>query len=173
LAGKKRPEVVKLKKKWKYFFLDKKLYRLVRVIYSRDEAVALCLEDGTMRMFAWSDVRRHASRGFTIGQVSKIIGRTTRQIHNYIMAGEIEAQGMLYAPTDGRPVRRIFSEEDIFDIQEIMSNKHIGRPRKDGLIKPKNVLGKSDVRVAVKHDMQLYARTEDGEFVPVYLAEDW
>ena len=169
----KRGEVVKLKKRWKYFFIDKKLYRLVRVVYSRDEAVALRLEDGELVMFAWSDVRRHASRGFTIGQVSKIIDRTTRQIHNYIMDGEIDSDGMLYAPTDGRPVRRIFSEENIFQIQEVMSNKSNGRPRKDGIVRPRNVLGKSDVRAAVKHDMKLYARTDDGEFIPVYLAEDW
>lgn len=171
--AKKRPSVVKLKKKWKYFFIDKKLYKLVRVIYARDEAVALCLEDDTLRMFAWSDVRRHASRGFTIGQVAKIINRTPRQIHNYLMAGEVESDGMLYSRVDGRPVRRIFSEENIFQIQEVMANKHFGRPRNDGLIKPKNVLGKSDIRAAVKHDMQLYAKTEDGEYVPVYLAEDW
>lgn len=160
------------RQQWRYFFVGGKVHKLIRLSYSRDEIHAWCYDDEQVKVYQWSDVRRRGMRGFTFSQVSKMVHRTRRQILNYIYNGELKDPPKVLTPgTNYR--QRIFSEEDVIKIQEIMTTKHRGRPRKDGMITLKRVPSRQEVVASVKHDMTLYVRTKDGKFVPLYLAEDW
>jgi hypothetical protein len=79
----------------------------------------------------------------------------------------------IYSLTSGKLGKNIFSEEHIYAMQEVMANTHVGRPRKDGTIRPFKVPSKQELYAAMKHDLTLYAKNSDGEFVPLYAAEDW
>jgi hypothetical protein len=158
------------RKMWRYFFVNGKVHKLIAADYARDEALAWCYDERATKIYQWSDIRRRASRGFTIGQVSKIIRRTTRQLHYYIEWGLIDP--VRVESESGKFSMRIFSEEELFKLQDIVAHQHTGRPRKDGFITSRNAPSRQEVYAAVKHDMVLYTRTEDGRFVPLYQAED-
>jgi hypothetical protein len=87
--------------------------------------------------------------------------------------GLLEKPEMTYSLENGRPGKLIFSEEDVMKIQEIQTTMHIGRPRKDGFIVTKKNITKKELYARMKHDLVLYAKTDEGEFVPLYAAEEW
>jgi len=161
------------KRKFLYFYVEGKLYKMLRVIKARDEALAWCYDDHQTRLFQWSDVRKRASRGFTAGEVGKMIKRSGRMVHYYIEDGLIAPPKRTYSLTTGKPGYYIFSEEDVYKIQEIVSGSHRGRPRKDGVKIPAPTPSKREIYAQMKYDMTLYVKNKDGEFIPLYAAEDW
>jgi hypothetical protein len=97
------------------------------------------------------------------------------QIERYIK------EGLIKPPTGATPggkriftKKSYFSEDDIFEIRNVMANMHTGRPRKDGRITPrKDVLTERDLRSLLGDGMLLYTKTEDGRFIPVWQEETW
>lgn len=161
------------RKKFRYFFINGKLHKILLVTWGRDEVLTWCYEEHARRIYPWSMVRKKGQRGFTIGQVSKIVNRTPRMIKYYIADGLIEKPQKTYSLSTGQRGMGIFSEDDVYKIREITSGQHIGRPRKDGFVRPLRLATKEEVYAKVKHDMTLYARTEDGRYIPLYEAEEW
>lgn len=172
MTKKPKPNYTGLRKAYRYFFLDGKVYRLTHASWARDEAVAWCFDDERQVFFSWSAIRRHAQRGFTPKQVVKIIQRTKRQLDNYEDLGWIKKPVKVTLPDSGYQVR-VYSEDDIFAIRDMMAELHRGRPRKDGLIKPMNVPSREEIHAAIKYNAQLFIKTEDGEFVPLFEADQF
>lgn len=160
------------KKAWKYFFLNKELHRLLSVNYARDEAVAWSFTEEKRKLYQWSDIRRRASRGFTIRQVAEMINRNRQQINRYIWSGQIPAPVLAVGPESKWSVR-VFSEEEVYKIQEVVASQHRGRPRNDGQITVRKAPSREEVYAKMKYNAQLYIKTEDGRFIPLYEAEDW
>jgi len=161
------------RKNFRYFYLNGKLHKLLYVTRARDEALAWCYSEHKKILYPWSEVRRRASRGFTIGQVGKMVNRQPRMIRYYVEWGLMEWPEQTYSLTSGHPGMHIFSEEDVFKVRDIVADQRPGTPRKDGLIRPRPVASKQEIYAQMKHDMVLYAKNKDGEFVPLYMAEDW
>lgn len=161
------------RKKFRYFYINGKLHKMLRLNRARDEAVAWCYSEHKTRIYQWSDVRRRASRGFTIGEVAEIVMRTTRTIQYYIEWGLIEKPELTYSLSTGNTGILIFSEEDVYKVRDIVASMHLGRPRADGIIQSAPTRSKQEVYALLKHDMVLYAKNKDGEFVPLYAAEEW
>jgi hypothetical protein len=160
------------KKAWKYFFLNGDLHRLISVNYARDEAVAWSFPEEKRKLYQWSQVRRNGSRGFTIKQVADMMQRTKMQIYRYMASGQVERPALAIGPESQWRVR-VFTEEEVFKVREVVANQHIGPPRKDGSISNVRVPSREEVYAKMKYNAQLYIKTEDGRFVPLYEAEDW
>jgi hypothetical protein len=158
--------------RFRYFYINGKLHKLIAVYWGRDEALAWCYSEHTRRIYQWSDIRKRASRGFTPSQTAALLNRHPRYIHRMIYEGKVSPE-RIYSLTSGKLGKNIFSEEHIYAMQEVMANTHVGRPRKDGTIRPFKVPSKQELYAAMKHDLTLYAKNSDGEFVPLYAAEDW
>jgi hypothetical protein len=169
---KKKHNRTEQKKAWKWFFLNGQLHRLLSVSYGRDECVAWCYPEDKRKLYQWSDIRRRASRGFTVTQVAKMMNRNNQQINRYIWSGQIANPAKAVGPGSNFSVR-IFTEEEVFKIREVVANQSIGRPRKDGIIVPRNVPSREEIYAKMKYNAQLYIKTEDGRFIPLYEAEDW
>jgi MerR HTH family regulatory protein len=161
------------RKKFRYFYINGKLHKMLRLTRSRDEAVAWCFSEHKTRIYQWSEVRRRASRGFTIGEVSEMVMRTPRMIQYYMEWGLLEKPELTYSLTTGNPGMLIFSEEDVYKIRDIAAGMHKGRPRADGIISPRDIISKQELTALMKYDLVLYAKNKNGEFVPLYAAEDW
>lgn len=86
---------------------------MLRVVRARDECIAWCYQEHCRKIYQWSDVRKRGSRGFTIGEVSKIVHRTTRMIRYYHEWGQITWPEFTYSLETGRKGMAIFSEEDL------------------------------------------------------------
>lgn len=162
------------RRNFRYFYINGKLHKMINVVRSRDEALAWCYSEHKKRIYQWSDIRRRGSRGFTVAEVARLVGRGTRAINHYIERGLITPPEMTYSLTSGKLGMRIYSEEDVFKIREIAASQHRGRPRNDGLITPKkNTPTEQELYSQVKYDIKLYTKNKDGEFIPLYMAEDW
>lgn len=161
------------RKKFRYFYINGKLHKMLRLTRARDEAVAWCFSEHKTRIYQWSDVRKRASRGFTIGEVSDMIMRTPRMIQYYVEWGLLEKPECTYSLQTGNAGLWIFSEEDVYKIRDIAAGMTKGRPRADGIINPRDTLSKQELTALMKYDMVLYAKNKDGEFVPLYAAEEW
>ena len=146
---------------------------MVSVNRARDEAYAFCYSENKVRLYQWSFLKKNASQGFTMGQVSEMVHRTSRMIEYYMERGLMKPPQMTYSLLSGKPGIRIFSEEDVYKVREIVSSMHIGRPRNDGKIVPGPTSSKEELYAKMKYDVTLYAKNSDGEFVPLYLAGDW
>jgi hypothetical protein len=160
------------KRAWRWFFLNGQLHKLLSVSYARDECVAWCYPENKRKLYQWSDIRRRASRGFTVRQVANMMNRNPQQINRYIWSGQIEKPAMAVGPGSNFSIR-IFTEEEVFKIRDVVASQSRGRPRNDGLIVPLNVPSREEVYAKMKYNAQLYIKTEDGRFVPLYEAEDW
>lgn len=169
---KPKPNYTGLRKAYRYFFLNGKVYRLTHASWARDEAVAWDFAEKKSVMFSWSDIRRHAQRGFTPKQVIKIIHRTKRQLDNYQDFGWVSKPVMVEMPETGYRVR-VYSEDDIYKIRDMMAGLGRGRPRKDGIIRPQLVPTREEIHAAIKYNAQLFIKTEDGEFVPLFEADNF
>lgn len=161
------------RRQYRYFYIDNKLHKLMKVNRVNDEALTWCYTDHCRKIYPWSDVKRTAQRGFSISQAAKILNRTPRMIKYYIENWGLDYPEKTYSLTTGNPGMGIFSEDYIDKLLTIMGNTHLGRPRKDGFIRSRRMPDRREVRAAVKYDLQLYAKNRDGEFVPVYEAEEW
>jgi hypothetical protein len=160
------------KKAWKFFFLNGKPHMLLSINWGRDEALAWSFDDKQRKLYQWSEVRRRGSRGFTMTQVSDMVKRTRMQIERYLNAGLVERPPLVTYPTSDYKIR-LFSEEQIFKIRDIVASQHHGRPRKDGIIRSNRVPTREEIHAKIKYNADLYIRTEDGRFVRLYEAEDW
>jgi len=161
------------RKKFLYFYVNGKLHKMISVVRARDEATAFCYSEKKIRVYQWSFIQKNAQRAFSMGQVAEMVNRTKRLLQYYLQRGLIERPEKTYALSTGRPVKMMFSEDDVYKIRDIIASMHTGRPRKDGVIKPKNVISKQELYAKMKYDQTLYMKNAKGEFVPLYMSEEW
>jgi hypothetical protein len=161
----------------KYFFLDKTLYKILKV--SRSQNLVACEKcyDGERVVFVWTDVKKNGQRAFHINQVAKILNCSKNTLLWYHREGFIDPPAMVPANKGGfvkdmtYKFHRLYSEDHIIQIWEWMSMQHRGHPRKDGLIFPrKNLPSKAEVLSEIRGGEVIYMKDNDGEFVPIWKA---
>lgn len=162
------------RKKLRYFYLNDQLHKVLSINHPQDICVAWNYPEGKRVGYVWSDLRRRHEKAFSLTEVSKMINRHRVNIEKYILAGEIKAPQRAYT-LDGNqtPSKYWFSEKDVYDLHDYLLTVHIGRPRKDGKITPGRMPSKAELRAMMRHDVQMYTKTESGEFVPVWKEIDW
>lgn len=160
----------KPKHKWSYFYYDDKLYRTIAVKRALDELYAERVKDKTTTFFSYSDVIRHAQRCWTISEVSKVVGLKNLTINKYYR------EGYLTRPehtSTGEPQRRyLLSEQHIAELVQFCSEHRSGSP---GGGRPRSVITKTlgEVMLELEEGLVLYTRASNGDFVPVWRAEEW
>lgn len=174
----KRGETGKLakknKKKLRYFYLNDELHKVLSIVNAQDLIVAWNFPQGKRVGYSWSDVRKRHKKAFTMRQVAAMIGRARENIERDILAGKIRRPQRAYSLDANRTPRgHFFSEEDVFGVHDYLLTIHIGRPRKDGKITPRNMPSKAELRAMMRHDIVTYVKSDSGEFVPVWKEVDW
>ena len=160
MAGKKRQGT---RKKLLYFFLNKKLHRVLSSSRADDKITAWCYPDKIRVMYSYSDVKKNMGKAYTTLEVAKILGRHKLSIERYIVNGSIKEPARAYSI--GNPgstwSKYMFSEEDIYDIHQFILDA--GRE--------KDLPSKAELKALLKHNIILYTKSSRGEFVPVWKAE--
>ena len=61
-----------------------------------------------------------------------------------------------------------YTEEQVFQIRDIMSVIHRGHPRNDGLVTNNTTPTEDQLRAKINNSLLVYVRDEDGNFIPTF-----
>lgn len=157
-----------------YFYLNKKLHKKIHANRPADVLVAWCYPCRKRHTYVLSDVKKHSQKAFDLKEVSLFMGRDRVIIENHIRDGAIEKPQKTYS-LNGlyNPGKYKLSEDDVVALHEFLLTIHIGRPRKDGLIKPGKLPTRQELRAMMKNHETIYVRNSNGEFTPIWKEVDW
>lgn len=162
------------KKRLKYFFADGDLHKTLSVNHAQDICIAWNYPQGRTVGYVWSDLRKRYTKAFSVSEVSDMIGRHRVNIQRYILRGEIKRPQQTYSLDERKSPGKFFmSEEDVYILHDYLMTVHIGRPRNDGRVIPGRLPTKTELRAMMRHDVHMYTKTDDGEFIPVWKEIDW
>lgn len=164
----------KRKQPLRYFYLDSNLHKVLSINRAQDLMVAWNYPEGKRVAYVYSDARRRMGKAYTMQQVAAMVNRHRVQIAMYIIDGKIRPPQRIYS-LDGnkKPGKWFFSEKDVYDLHDYLLTVHIGRPRKDGQIRPGRTCSRAELRAMLQHETVLYVKNSDGEIVPVWKEIEW
>ena len=166
--GRKRTRTIK------YFYLNDMLHRSLHINLGQDTITTWCYPLGKRVAYSYSEVKKHRRPAFTTAQVADMIMRRPLALKLAILEGKIQKPTQTYALDENRrPGVYYWSEDNVMEALEYFSNVHRGRPRKDGLITPQKLPTPRQLRAMMRQEEVMYIKNDDGEFVPVWKAQDF
>ena len=157
----------------KFFYLNGKLHKILRIERARDLVECYVYSEKKRVLYAWTAVRKNRRPSFRRAQVAKMLNRHPVVISRYIEQGVIPAPELSHELTTGKPGDYYWSEEDVLALHSYLLELHRGRPRKDGRITTWHIPSRAELIAMMRTEQVLYVKNKDGEFVPVWRAEDW
>jgi hypothetical protein len=158
--------------KGKYFFLNEKPYRMLWKNERQNLCLAYDFETGGRVEFLLSDVRKHSQRAFTAIQLTTLLRCHPKLPWKYMKAGIVRYPPMIYHINSPDMKFRIWSEDDVIDLYNILVNVHRGAPRKDGRTTTRASLpSRAELMANMRDETMMYIKNKDGEFVPVFKAQ--
>lgn len=155
----------------KYFFIDHRLHRVLRVNSPANLMEAWSFEEDCKVTLLYTDYRKLAKKAVTTQVAADVLNVSKRTLTRLIEAGDIKEPARSY-PIGNKesPMRYAWwGLEDILDAHTVLLTKHYGRPRHDGGITPnQNLPTRAEVIAKMTDQMVLYAKDGD-RFVPTYL----
>ena len=121
----------------------------------------------------YADFNKYKKKAYTITEASELLHR-----HHFVMSRYI-TQGIIPPPrgrglNGERPTPKApayYSEKDLYEIRDILSQIHIGRARKDGLITNNSMPSEKELRYAINQITCAYVKDEHGREISV-LSDD-
>jgi hypothetical protein len=161
-------------KKYKFFYLNDELHKVLERHRDSDLLVAWNYNKWERVAYNLSDVNVHRRPAYTIKEVSAMIGKGVNTIKRHMREGNLP-KPMRADPLQGtnKPGQFYFSEDDIRLMREFFRNLHWGRPRKDGTVREQDMPSKAELEAMLRNETILYAKNEQGEYVPVWKAPQW
>ncbi len=161
----------------RYFYLNGDLYHIDRIDRHQNLADTFRYKDGARVGFIWSDIRRNSQRAFRFIEVCRMLNIHRDTLTSYLNKGLVkEPQRMYSRKKNVKPYnQRMFSEDEVLDIWELIMHTHRGRPRADGRITHRtDVPTKGELMAMLKDNEVLYYKDPlTGEFSPVWKAPEW
>lgn len=158
----------------KLFFINNKLCRVIASNRGMNIVYLFNITDQKEQTMLLSDFKKHRKRAYTVRKACQLLGRTKMQVYRYVANGMVKPPvGILPGGERVFTKKAYYSEDDIFEIRNVMSTIHRGRPRKDGKIVNNNVLTEKELRAKMGDAIMLYTKTEDGRFIPVWQEETY
>lgn len=152
------------RKKFRYFFLNDKIHKVIRSSRSKDELVAWCYPDKKRVLYSYSQVNKYMENAFTLAQVADMLNKHRVTIQEYILQGKVKPPQKVYPignPDHENWSKYMFKESDILDLhQYILDAGHSSE-----------LPSRTELQALLKHNLILYTKTEEGRFVPVWKAE--
>jgi hypothetical protein len=153
----------RVRKAFLYFFLNDKLHKVLKSSRSKDELIAWSYPDKKRMLYSYSQVNKYMDNAYSTTQVAALLNKHKVTIEDYILEGKIKAPSKVYPIGNPESTwsKYMFNQSDILDLHQfILDAGH-----------SKEVPSKTELMALLKHNMILYTRTEEGNFVPVWKAE--
>lgn len=150
-------------KRFVYFFLNDKIHRVLKASKAKDELIAWCYPDHTRVLYSYSQVKKYMENAYSTKEVADILQRHKVTIEEYILEGKIRQPQKIYpiGKPESKYYKFMFNQKDIFDLHEfIIDSGYSG-----------NLLSKTELNALLKHNIILYTKTSEGNFVPVWKAD--
>jgi hypothetical protein len=171
MAVRKRNSV---RKKPRYFYLNKELHRVLRVNRAEDLVYAWSYPRGKRAAYVWSSTQKGMQNAFSVSEVASFFGRNPTVIKKYIAEGDIPLVQKTYSLDARRsPGKYMFSEDDVRHLYDYLSTKNLGRPRKDGMLVQYPLPSRSELEAMIKQETILYMKDKAGQFAPIWKQPDW
>lgn len=162
------------KKRFRYFYINSELHKVLRVNRAEDMVFAWNYPNGKRVAYVWSDVQKNMQHAYRIPQVGEMLHRHPNIIKSYVKSGNIKPIQKTYTLDENKsPGIFLFSEDNVKELHEYLLTVHRGRPRKDGEIVSSNLPTKAELNAMLKQETILYMKTKDGDFSPVWKQPDW
>lgn len=157
-----------------YFYLNDALHKALHVNRPDDTIIAWNFVVGKRVAYNYSDVQRNKKHAYSISEAAKLLNRHSDTIKRHIRSGEIRKPQQAHSLDDDKKLGRYyFTDEDIKEMREFFKTIHIGRPRNDGQVTASNIPSKVELEALLRNETVLYAKNNDGEFVPVWRQPEW
>lgn len=112
-----------------YVYLEE-VFKVLSVSSGTDEVVLESLKDKKQYSVRYATFKSTYEQVFKIKTVADWLNRSPRSLYRYETRGIIN-KGTMYPTTGGKMVR-FYRLRDVFEMHEMISQLHQGRPRKDG-----------------------------------------
>ena len=158
----------------RYFYLNGDLHKVLRRSRAENLLVAWNYREGKRVAYSLMDFNKNRQHAYTVTQVSKLIGRHEDTIKRHLYAKNIKYPQQTYT-LDGRklPGKYMWSENDVRELHDFFKTIHRGRPRIDGRITVGDMPSKAELEAMFRQENILYAKQDDGTFVPVWKQPEW
>lgn len=157
----------------RYFYLNGQLHKKLHINRPADELTAWCYPTKRRVTYPYKDARQRMETAFTTQEVSKMMGRGIRSLENAILRGDIEMPQFTYGLNEHmKKFKYMWHESNIMEAHAFFTQRHRGRPRKDGTVTPMRGLPSArELRAMIRNEEILYVKVGD-EFVPTWRAPD-
>jgi hypothetical protein len=170
--GDKQPYTKRMVKASTYFYLDGILHKRVRVNRALNIVYCIKFPECDRVAYPWTEVKKRQKRALRISEVALLVDRSPRSVHTAFMEDKIPKPQKAITKT-GAGYWYFFSEDDVMTVRDYFAQLHRGRPRKDKMITSWNVPTKEQLREAMGKTRALYVKNDEGEIVPVWIAEEY
>ena len=151
------------------WFLDNDLVRITHISRSAGLVTLFnCTQDKNM-VITMVEFKRKRKRAFTVMETAKLLNYHRKSIPRLVNSG------ILPQPTGELPGGRTafhylsyYSEDQIWEARKLLSQTHIGKPRKDGRITNNKVPTEQELRYSMGEGLIYYVKDETGKFIPVF-----
>ena len=160
MAGKKGQRT---QQKLVYFFLNNKIHKVIKRSRAKDELIAWCYPDKKRVMYSYSQVKKYMEKAYSIVEAGEILSRHKVTIERYILDGKIKEPQRVYpiSNPDSKWNKFMLSESDILDLHQFIVE--------DGYAE--TMPSRNELIALLKHNMILYTKSSEGNFIPVWKAE--
>jgi hypothetical protein len=156
------------------FFVNEKLVRIKRISRSENVIEYYNITEDKNQIMLYSDFKKHSKRAYTIVDTARLLGRHHMYLTQQTYSGKIPP------PVGTNPggkrqftKKSYYSEDHVFEIREILSKIHRGRPRMDGKVTNNSLPSEQELRSRMGDAIMLYTKTQDGQFIPVWAEQTW
>ena len=157
----------------KYFYVDGKLYKIIKSDRPNDLIRAWRYEDRAVVDFTWSVARRLMQQAFDTKEVCQLLNRTKKNILEHLAAGAINPPYKIGEQANGFGHFK-WSEDDVLALHTHYLTVGSGRPRKDGMLSAATrIPTRMELVAMMKQNRTMYVRDADGNFVPIFDQPDW
>lgn len=159
----------------KHFFLDGKLYKVVREDRGGNLLTAWSFDDDKRVSFILSDAKRRMKNAYDTVEVAAMLNRSPERIRMYIVEGIIKRPRAIYAKgknSYGKPFDVMkWTDADILALHDFLLTNGGGRPRKDGLMyAAARIPNRNELLAMLRNQPSFYMKTSTGDFIPVWSA---
>lgn len=161
-----KPKKVKINK---YFFIDRRLYRVLRTNSPANLMEAWSFEDDAPVTMLYTDFRRLAKKAITTKRAADILNISKRTLTRAYMGGHIPVPPQSYSLNGAENMNyHWWGLEDILVAHDYFMSVHRGRPRNDGAVVPNQHLPTRAEIIARMTDQVILYSKEGDRFVPTY-----
>jgi hypothetical protein len=170
----KKERLFNIKPSKTIFFINNKLIKVVRISRAENLIEYYNIIDGKRQVMLYSDFKKHKKRAYTVIDTARLLNRHDADLRKQMYCGKIPMPigNQLNGIREFRK-KSYYSEDQIFEIRNILSRIHRGRPRKDGGVTNNLIPSEAELRSKMGDAIMLYTRTKDGNFIPVWSEETW